>query len=67
MNLLKAFGIQDATDKMCDDAGIEKVDWLRMTDETIAEIGEADVKNDTCIKCGEETGWGFTYCSSCRV
>ena len=56
-----------------------------LTDETIIEIGEADVRGDkefyfdekdnqikcreantTCVKCGEETGWGFQYCSSCR-
>lgn len=57
-----------------------------MTDETIIEIGEADVRGDkefyfdendkqikcrvintSCIKCGEETGWGFTYCKECRA
>lgn len=44
MNLLQAFGITEATDRLCKIAGIEIMDWQRLTDETIEEIGREDAK-----------------------
>lgn len=63
MNLLKAFGIEEATDKLCKEVGIETIDWQRMTDETIEEIGTTDV-ND-CIECGGEAKLASKYCNAC--
>jgi len=32
-NLLKAFGIDTATDKLCETAGIKKIDWDKLHQE----------------------------------
>lgn len=44
MNLLQAFGIDEATDNLCKIAGIEVIDWQKLTSETIEEVGKEDVK-----------------------
>lgn len=59
MNLLQAFGISEATDKLCDEAGIERIDWQRMTDETVEEIGR------DCVECGDEAKLASKYCNAC--
>lgn len=33
MNLIKAFGIDTATDKLCETAEIEKIDWDKLHQE----------------------------------
>lgn len=65
MNLLKAFGIEEATDKLCKEAGIEGIDWQRMTDETIEKIGREDVS--ACIECSGETSQGSSRCYYCGI
>ena len=59
MNLLKAFGIEEATDKLCKEAGIETINWQRMTDETIEEIGR------DCVECAGEAKPASKYCNAC--
>jgi hypothetical protein len=59
MNLLQAFGIEEATDKLCKEAGIETIDWQRMTDETIEEIGR------DCVECAGEAKPASKYCNAC--
>jgi hypothetical protein len=69
MNLLQAFGIDEATDKLCKIAGIEVMDWQRMTVRVIrpSAIILDECGDTACKKCGEETGWGFNYCKDCRA
>lgn len=66
MNLLKAFGIEEATDKLYDEAGIARIDWQRITDETIKEIETADVARD-CIECSGEASQGSSRCYYCGI
>lgn len=58
-NLLQAFGITEATDKLCDMASIDRIEWDKLTDETIDEIGR------DCVECGDEAVKSSRYCLSC--
>ncbi len=57
--LLIAFGIAQATDRLCDDAGLERIDWNSLTDETIDETGR------DCVECGDEAELASRYCNAC--
>lgn len=47
-------------DKLCDSAGVERLDWDNlMTDETIEEIGR------DCVECTGEVAKGSKYCNAC--
>jgi len=58
-NLLQAFGIAEATDKLCDEAGLERIDWNNLTDETIEEIGR------DCVECASQAKLYSRYCVDC--
>lgn len=59
-NLLRMFGIEEAMDKLCDSAGVERIDWDNlMTDETREEIGR------DCVECATEAKNGSKYCDAC--
>lgn len=54
------FGIEEAMDKLCDSAGVERIDWDNlMTDETREEIGR------DCVECATEAKNGSKYCDAC--
>jgi len=42
MRLLEAFGIRQATDELCELAGLEKIEWTEyeLTDQEFAELYE---------------------------
>ncbi len=58
-NLMGMFGIEEAMDKLCDTANIERIDWAHMTDETVAEIGR------DCVECSCEAKQGSSRCHAC--
>lgn len=53
--LLTAFGITEATDKLCELANLPMLEWDKM----IEEIGR------DCVECADEAKQGSRYCIAC--
>ena len=53
--LLTAFGITEATDKLCEVANLPMLEWDKM----IEEIGR------DCVECADEAKQGSRYCIAC--